>query len=120
MTGGIAPVRADHNAALPADAVLNIRTEYSNARGFSDGDVFRHLRHYQLTGDFAQAGRWKARTTPRKFRNVKQLVSKHDVMSKAFDDLLPFTGLWAPLQLGCLPRILTMNCEEVRQSHLFF
>jgi hypothetical protein len=99
VTDRIAPVRADHNAALPADAVLDIRTEYSNARGFSDGDVFRHLRHYQLTGDSAQAG-------------------QYEVMSRAFDDLLPFTGLWAPLQLGCLSRILTMNCEEVKQRHL--
>jgi hypothetical protein len=49
--------------------------------------------------------------SPRKFRNVEQL-SKQDVMSKAFDDLLPFTGLWAPLQLGCLSRILAMKCEE--------
>jgi hypothetical protein len=119
VTGKIASVCADHDAGLPADAVLDIRTEYSNARGFSDGDVFRHLRHYQLNGDFAQAGRWKARTTPRKFRNVNQLVSTRDVMSKAFDDLLPFTGLWAPLQLGCLSRIMTMNCDEVQQGHFF-
>ena len=116
MTNKIAPVCANYDPALPVDAVLDIRTEYSNARGFRDGDIYRHFRHCQLTGDFVQAGKWKARMSTRKFQYVQHLVGKRRVLCKAFDDLLPFTGIWAPLQLGCFSRVLGMKCDEVKQG----
>ena len=116
MTNETTCTCADYDTALPVDAVLDIRTEYSNARGFRDGDVYRHFRHYQLTGDFVQAGKWKARMTTRKSQYVQHLTAKRRVLCKAFDDLLPFTGIWAPLQLGCFSRILGMKCDEVKQG----
>ncbi|TKA80621.1 hypothetical protein B0A49_04907 [Cryomyces minteri] len=97
---------------LPHDTITVLRTEYSNARAFCDGDVFRNLRFHQQRGDLAQAGKWLARLSSSKQRDVRKLLTKKDRLRKAFDDLLPFIGLWAPLQLGTFHRILTLNCDE--------
>ena len=102
-----------YSTGLSESSVLDLRTEYSNARGFNDGDVFRHLRHYQLAQDHGQIGKWWARLSASKRKDVQTLLSKFESLTKAFDELLPFTGLWASLQLGTFHRILTLNCEEV-------
>ncbi|KAL9083484.1 MAG: hypothetical protein Q9165_008511 [Trypethelium subeluteriae] len=91
------------------DILLDLREEYSNARAFCDGDIFRHLRHYQQAGDDARAGRWLARLSKSKFRDVKQLIDKVKPLCTAFDRLLPFRGLWASFRIGTLHRILTLS-----------
>ncbi|KAF2229448.1 hypothetical protein EV356DRAFT_537224 [Viridothelium virens] len=92
--------------------LVDLREEYSNARAFCDGDIFRHLRHYQQIGDNARAGRWLARLSKSKTRDVKQLIDKDRPLCTAFDRLLPFTGLWASFRIGTLHRILTLRCED--------
>ena len=102
-----------YSTELSTAAKVDLRTEYSNERGFSDGDVFRHLRHYQLADNAIQAGKWRARLSDSKHTDIQTLQSRYQAMSKAFDELLPFIGLWPSVQLGTFHRILTLNCEEV-------
>ena len=105
-----------YSSALSGSNVLDLRTEYSNGRGFKDGDIFRHLRHYQRTGDASEAGRWLSRLSPSKQKDLKTLLERHRDLREALDSLLPFTGLWGSLQLGTFHRLLTLSCEEVIHS----
>jgi hypothetical protein len=102
-----------YSSALSDPNVLDLRTEYANGRGFRDGDIFRHLRHYQRNGDAAQAGRWLSRLSRSKQKDLKTLLGKHKNLLEALDSLLTFTGLWGSLQLGTFHRLLTLSCEEV-------
>jgi hypothetical protein len=106
-------VIADMRSAIPEEEILHLRTEFTSARSFSDGDLYRHLRHYQRLDDTIQTGKWQARLSPSKRRDVKILLSKHNDLAVALDRLLPFTGLWGSVQLGTLHRILSLNCDEV-------
>ena len=104
-----------YSSALSNHNVLDLRTEYSNGRGYRDGDIFRHWRHYLRIGDAAQAGRWWSRLSRSKQKDLKTLLAKHENLLEALDRLLPFTGLWGSLQLGTFHRLLTLSCEEVIQ-----
>ncbi|KAF1349754.1 hypothetical protein BDV97DRAFT_376998 [Delphinella strobiligena] len=100
--------------SLPDALRLEVRTEYLNSRSFCDGDIYRNLRHHQRKDDSARTGRWLARLSTSKRNDVKRLTTspKKQSLRKALDDLLPFSGLWAPVQLGTLHRILTLQTEE--------
>jgi Protein of unknown function (DUF3723) len=90
-----------------------LREKYSNARSFSDGDIYRTLRHYQKNNMKAEARKWLAKLSPSKRRDLKQLHEKAGPLSEAFDELLPIIGLWSSVQLGAMHRILTLRCTEV-------
>ncbi|KAF2812826.1 uncharacterized protein BDZ99DRAFT_381703, partial [Mytilinidion resinicola] len=99
---------------LPNTIALHLRTEYSNARAFCDGDIFRYLRKYSKNENRAQESKWQARLkdSESKEKDIKKLVSKMRPLCDAFDDLLPFIGLWATLRLGTFHRYLTLRCEQ--------
>lgn len=102
-----------YTSDLNEEVRLALRSDHPNARDFSDGDIFRHLRYFEHKGDIAQLSRWQARLSASKLRDVKTLSSRYPAVMDGFDKLLPFVGLWAPLQLGTFHRILSLNCEEV-------
>ena len=102
-----------YSTELPEACVLELRTKDPHARRFTDADLFRHLRHYQRCNDLKQAKKWEARLSERKLQDVNTMLSKHEPLKAAFDDLLPFPAILAPLQLGTFHRTLAMNCEEV-------
>src|SRR5438045_8691095 len=54
---------------------------------------------------------WIARLSESKQIGLQQLLCKNLV--QAFDDLLPFPGLWAGLELGNIQRLLATHCDEV-------
>lgn len=93
--------------------------EYSNSRNFSDGDIFRNLRYHQMNNNKQEAGKWMARLSESKRRDVIQLQkmalqsTAMSALSDAFDRLLPYIGLWSALQLGTFHRLLTLRCPEV-------
>ena len=96
-----------------------IREEYSNNLNFCDGDIYRHIRHYNLTGQLSKERRWLARLSESKRRRVEQLqklaAAEGDPMRSFRDNLdrlVPFTGLWPALRLGTFHRLLTLRCPE--------
>lgn len=54
-----------------------------------------------------------ANLTHGKSKELTQLLSD-DRFAAAFYALVDFPGLWRPIQLGTLHRLLTLKCEEVR------
>ncbi|KAF2158404.1 hypothetical protein M409DRAFT_33033, partial [Zasmidium cellare ATCC 36951] len=79
-----------YSTQLPQEAVLELRTQFSNARGFSDGEVFRYLRHYQLLADETQVGKWEARLSKNKLNDVTNLELVHylDLIYKMWSGIL--------------------------------
>ncbi len=78
-----------------------------------DGDIFRKLRYSQIAGDIVEAGRLRDQVSEEMCKNIGRLYRGYGALAKAFDDNLPFAGLWSAFQLGTLSRILGLKCEEV-------
>lgn len=108
-------VQADQCSGLSEETKLDLKEDYTNARNFCDGDIFRQLRFSQLRNDEAEEGRWLARLSECKRKDVKQLLRRKElrVIATALDDLLPYVGLWPALQIGTFHRILNLKCPEV-------
>lgn len=61
-----------------------------------------------------QEGKWLARLSDSKLDDFKQLREKMGPVQRAFDNLLPITGLWGlKVKLGSLHRVLLIKCPEV-------
>jgi len=90
----------------------NLREEYSNAANFSDGEIFRHIRHYQKSGGILQERKWWARLTRDKSKDLKRILDVHSLRD-AFDQLLEVTGLWPAFHIGTMRRYLLLRCHEV-------
>ena len=99
--------------------VNELREEYSNAKNFFDGDIFRHLRRAHLAGNTSAKARWLSKLSKTKIRDIgllekraaKDPQTQH--LQSALDELLPFTGLWPALQIGTFHRLLSLRCPEV-------
>lgn len=98
---------------------IAIREADNTASHFSDGDVFRHLRHCQRLQDRGGKKKWLSRLSITKQRDVLQLERRAEKEVEtaefldAWDDLIPYPGLWPALQLGTLHRLLSLRCPEV-------
>ncbi len=98
--------------------VNELRQEYSNAKNFYDGDIFRHLRQAHLAGNASAKARWLCKLSRAKIKDVNLLEKRASRdpqtqhLQNAFDDLLPFTGLWPALQIGTFHRLLSLRCPE--------
>lgn len=98
---------------LPPSPCLRLTEEYCNERAPCDGEIFYKIRQYHLANDESNELKWWARLTETKRKDLKQLL-KDVRYAKAFDGMLPWPGLWAPVKLGSLHRLLCMKCDEVR------
>ncbi|KAK8036649.1 hypothetical protein PG993_008632 [Apiospora rasikravindrae] len=105
------------------DRDLFIRNEseaFLQEVSFSDGAIYRKVRHYADKKDYAQCYKWIRRLSTCKRKNLlhllrqKPLPDKLDKQSiiKSFDLLLPFTGLWDGLELGNIHKHLALHCDE--------
>ena len=109
---------------LNPSVITALKEAYSNSRNFCDGDIFRNLRYCQLRKDKAGAGKWMARLSQSKQADIAQLqnmAKKNPEMAAlqdALDTLLPFMGLWSPVQIGIFHRLLTLRCPEVTTAHM--
>ena len=98
--------------------VDELRQEYSNAKNFYDGDIFRHLRRAHLAGNTLAKARWLSKLSRTKIRDIDQFEKRavKDAQTRhlqsALDALLPFTGLWPALQIGTFHRLLALRCPE--------
>ena len=101
-----------------------IREEYSNALNFSDGEIFRYLRHCSLKNEQSGRVKWLSRLSESKRRDLKQLekfAEEDEEMEKfrnSLDDLIPYTGLWPALKIGTFHRLLPLRCPEELTQYL--
>lgn len=93
--------------------IVAIRDKFSHEQKFCDGEIFRQIRYYQVVDvQPGVAAKWTARLTPTKKHDLKQLL-KIDHVENCFDNLISYPGLWHPIQLGSLHRLLTLKCYQV-------
>jgi hypothetical protein len=91
-----------------------IREEYSHQLEFTDGDIYRKIRFYERTVNEAQADKWRARLGSTKLRNLKRLdKAPYKALKNAFDENIPFVGLWDDFLLGSFNRLFQLRCPEV-------
>ena len=98
---------------------------YDNSRLPDDGEIYRKIQHYQNQrhiprdeASFLEASCW-ANLSPNKRRCLKRLL-KNGNLTRAFNNLLCFPGLWPVKWLGVVHKILALHCDSVRfQSFLF-
>jgi len=98
---------------LSADASRKLIEGYANTQRFSDGEIFWKIRFYNRACDTRAEQKWWARLTETKRKDLKQLL-KHNAFAHAFDNLLEMPGLWQPIKLGTLHRLLVLKCHEVQ------
>ena len=100
---------------LSEDVRRDLREEYANSRNFCDGDIYRQIRYCQKQQNQLGEGRWFARLSEGKRKDLRKLQRKEDLrsLSSALDRLLPYIGFWPGLQIGTFHRILNLKCSEV-------
>lgn len=110
---------SDSEVDLPKYACIKIIECNANEQPYSDGEIFRKIRLYHRKDDKSSEQKWWARLTKTKQKDVQQLLKNHSDLTHAFDSLIDMPGLWYPVQLGTLHRLLTLRCNEVRDRSLF-
>ncbi|KKZ57802.1 hypothetical protein EMCG_05553 [[Emmonsia] crescens] len=103
--------------SLPAAARDRLREKYSNEQNFSDGDIYRNLRCHQLRGNVSRAESWWARWSSEKCRHVRQMQKQVRLITQ-FDQLLPYVGLWAPVNVKLFRRVVGSRCYEESNNYL--
>ncbi|KAJ5928360.1 hypothetical protein N7466_007316 [Penicillium verhagenii] len=93
-----------------------LREYEAKVRTFSDGEIFRNIRHYQQKGITMAANEWLARwsvTKCREFRRIyepkaNQKELRH--LGQRLDKLLCFPALWTSWYMGT--HLPSLNCPE--------
>ncbi|KAJ9607023.1 hypothetical protein H2200_008095 [Cladophialophora chaetospira] len=85
--------------------------QYTNQREYSDLEVYYHIQQNHSTGDVFAEGRWRARLSVSKQRNLKQFL-KHHMLSAALNEVLTIPGQRFGLTLSMCHEIITMKCPE--------
>ncbi|OJD12762.1 hypothetical protein AJ78_06702 [Emergomyces pasteurianus Ep9510] len=94
--------------SLPAAARDRLREKYSNEQNFSDGDIYRNLRCHQLRGNVPRAESWWARWSSEKCWHVRQMQKQVRLLTQ-FDQLLPYIGLWASVNVKLFGALLAQD-----------
>lgn len=101
------------NLVIPSTLWTQLCEESSNEKSFSDGDIYRAYRQYEMLGNNNQAQRWFNRFgSPEKKKNVKRLQHKL-VLRRGFDRLLPYGALWKSFTADNFRTALDIGHHEV-------
>ena len=112
------------NVLVGADFVIKDTTaelervlaeQYTNQREYSDLEVYYHIQQYHSTGNVFAEGRWRARLSANKQRNLKQFL-KHHLLSAALNRVLAIPGQRFGFTLSMCHETITMKCDEVRRG----
>lgn len=112
LTSTIDGVDANAILGLPDDLSVKIIEGNMNEQPYADGVVLRKILLYRREGSKALENKWWARLSTSKQKDFKQLLSK-SLFVNALNSLLDMPGLWYPIKLGALHRLLTLRCDEV-------
>ncbi|EKG13853.1 hypothetical protein MPH_08985 [Macrophomina phaseolina MS6] len=97
---------------LPKDLGIKVIEGSVNEQPYADGIILRKILLYRREGNEALENKWWARLSTTKQKDLKQLLKKPLFMN-ALNELLDMPGLWYPIKLGTLHRLLTLRCDEV-------
>lgn len=118
----IADLYLDVDLSKQVRSVLRERDPKS--KKYYDGDILRQIRISTLNGDVERRKRFFAKFQSKSKEDmVKRLEAQPPELLDSFDDLIPFTGLWAVNFVGTLGRMFNMHLPEVltfdiRPSHI--
>ena len=101
---------------IPAEAIIQLREESTNAKNFKEGDCFRIYRHYKLAQHYAQERKWWARFQTDERRKHIRRLEQTPILINGFDLLLPYIGLWDHLSASQVRQVLGLRCHEVCYS----
>jgi len=90
-----------------------LREQDLNASRWYDGDIIRQIRLSTLAGDSSRRDKWLARLLNSKPKCLLRLEALPGTFLESLDDLIPFAGLWPPVQAGTFPRLANLHCPEV-------
>ncbi|GFF96225.1 conserved hypothetical protein, partial [Aspergillus udagawae] len=76
---------------------------------FSPGDIYRNLRHCELTAN-AELTFWLSKLSKRSRRDLVSMKKRYPMILSGLDKLLPFPGLWADFSFGFLRRLTEIGC----------
>ncbi|KAH0542481.1 hypothetical protein FGG08_003152 [Glutinoglossum americanum] len=97
--------------SLSKDACIRIQEQHPNSQPVSDGEIFQKIRYYHKQDNVQAEGKWWARLSDTKQKDVKQLLKMEEFVL-VLDELLEIPGLWSTVKLGTLHRFLTLKCDE--------
>ncbi len=101
------------NSDLNATVKNELREQDPNASKWFDGDIIRQIRISTLAGDSARRAKFLARFSKSKAKCFLRLEALPGKFLESWDSLIPFAGLWPPVQAGTFPRLLKLHCPEV-------
>ncbi|KAG2421578.1 hypothetical protein HFD88_005553 [Aspergillus terreus] len=78
---------------------------------FSSGDVFRNLRHCELSG-LPEVTFWESMVSARSQKDLRRLKSDYPSILRCLDRLIVFPGLWVDFCFTLLRRMLEMGCPK--------
>lgn len=101
-------------AAIPSEALTQLREESTKSLEFTDGEIYRTLRLYQISRNRAQEKKWWARLSSDGWRKDIRRLQRNELLLNSLDRLLPFIGLWKPIKTSQIERMLGLKYPEVR------
>jgi hypothetical protein len=97
---------------LHPDLEIWLTEEFVNEEGPSDGELFCKIRQYSVEQRPSLKAKWMARLRGNRKANLKGLL-KHEVMTKAFDELRAIPGLWPGMMLTKLHKLMGLHAHKV-------
>jgi hypothetical protein len=107
-------------AVMPSDILVQLREESTKSLEFTDGEIYRTLRLYQLSQNNAQESKWWGRLASRGRREDIKRLQLNKLLLVSLDRLLPFVGLWKPLKSTQIERLLSLKFPEVKRLFINF
>lgn len=98
---------------ISSDALIQLREESTKSLEFTDGEIYRTLRSYQLSQNNAQESKWWARFGSKGRREDIKRLQLNKLLVVSLDRLLPFIGLWKALKSTQIERLLGLKFPEV-------
>lgn len=102
-----------YEAEIPFLITRTLRQLYRSHTPLCDGELYLRLRYYQRANALADSNSWLSRLSKSRQKNVNQIL-RNEPLSRAFDRLEQFRGLWYDFHISCFPPILSWRCHEVR------
>ncbi|KAI9036318.1 uncharacterized protein KD926_002082 [Aspergillus affinis] len=111
---------------VPPECLVTIAEEYDNSMPYPDGEIYGHVRTYQLLGRRRQAAKWINRiSSGSKRRDFWRLLQNpsYRPFCDALDMLCRYPAVLASFSLGNIRRFFRMKCaEELAASikHIYY
>lgn len=99
---------------LPTEVLTQLQEESLKSLDFTDGEIYRNIRFYQVEQNIQQESKWWARLGSEGRRKDFRRLQRNKPLLDGFDKLLPYIGLWRPLKSSQIERMLALKCPEVR------